>query len=101
LHSNFFNILGTTLSGIVILAWGTITLKTIIGTIDGDIFHAPCLDDVTLNLAWTVNPQEDSAIPPNISMGMELKAPSGSVHNIESRLNQSEVESGGMIPADK
>jgi len=92
LHSDFFSILGTILSGIVIFVWGTITLKTIIGTIDGDIFHAPCLDDITLNVTWTVNPQEeDSVTPPNISMGMEMKAPSGSVHSIEPRSDQSEV----------
>ncbi|KAH8691960.1 putative MFS transporter [Talaromyces proteolyticus] len=46
LESSFFLVLGTILSVVVTMLWVIVTARTILGAVEGKVFHAPCLGDM-------------------------------------------------------
>ncbi|EED13231.1 MFS transporter, putative [Talaromyces stipitatus ATCC 10500] len=46
LGSKFFLVLGTVFSVAVVLLWILVSTRTVIGAVEGKVFHAPCLADL-------------------------------------------------------
>ncbi|PCH00005.1 C4-dicarboxylate transporter/malic acid transport protein [Penicillium occitanis (nom. inval.)] len=46
LGSRFFLVLGTIFSGAVVLLWILVLSRTVMGAVEGKVFHAPCLADL-------------------------------------------------------
>jgi len=57
LDSTFFRIFGTVIGLVLFVLWCFLAVRTIVLTIDGSVFHAPCLDDTPLS----VGPQTNQA----------------------------------------
>jgi hypothetical protein len=50
LDSSFFRICGAIIGLLLTVLWGGIATRTTHLTINGSMFHAPCLDDAPLNV---------------------------------------------------
>ena len=50
LNSTFFRIFGIIIGLALLMLWCLLAVRTIVLTIDGSVFHAPCLDDAPLSV---------------------------------------------------